>query len=119
MGLRVVHVVRWWVRRPVQSNQRIVFNALVHDLANIPGVVGVLTGMPMALSLPELDQSWDLGFIVMLASHSAVDVYMTHPAHDAVLTLVGWWGVERVDMFYVDIQPAFTARDELLEGQAT
>jgi hypothetical protein len=80
-GGQVEHIVLLWLKQPGNADQRDKVIAAGKTLRDIPGVLSVTAGQPLASDRPIVDDSFDVGFVIRFASKAAGESYQTHPLH--------------------------------------
>jgi len=77
-----VHVVLFWLKRGTPEAARV---RLVEDcrsyLGKIPGVRKLWVGPPALTPRPVVDNTYDVGLVVLLDDRAGHDAYQAHPLH--------------------------------------
>ena len=86
----VQHVVLCWLKSPGdETTQRNLIDAS-YAFKSIPGVVEVYAGNALPSDRDVVDDSFDVGIIIVLESRQALKNYAVHPTHtSAVKELLG------------------------------
>lgn len=81
----LVHVVLVWLKEPGNTTHRRQLIEASKTLSVIEGVTAVRTGVSLASERSVVDDSFDVGIYVELASKEALAIYAGHPHHKAIL----------------------------------
>lgn len=76
------HVVLCWLKEPgnVEHQEKII--EVTKAFRGIPGVVDAQAGKSVSSERSIVDDSFDVGILVVVESKNALDAYLTHPVHD-------------------------------------
>ena len=78
---RVQHIVLCWLKEPGNEESHTSLIEATFNLRSIPGVLRVHAGTPLASDRPIVDDSFDVGIIIVLENREALQPYLDHPAH--------------------------------------
>ena len=78
---RVHHVVLCWLKDPGNAEQRQKILAASYAMRQIPGVIDVHGGEPIASDRPIVDASFDVAVTFTFASVEDMRAYLDHPLH--------------------------------------
>lgn len=85
---RVQHVVLMWLNEPGNSDARAQLIEASMGLRDIPGVLAVRVGEPLASDRDIVDDSFDVAIVMTLADAVALAAYESHPDHVAAVNEV-------------------------------
>jgi hypothetical protein len=76
------HLVLCWLKEPdnVVHQEKII--EITKTFREIPGVLDAQAGKSVASERSIVDDSFDVGILVVVESKNALDEYLTHPVHD-------------------------------------
>ncbi len=77
----ISHVVMVWLKPDVTTTQQAEIMSAAQQLSEIPGVIGVQAGLPVASERDIVDDSFSFGINISLSDASAIDGYLNHPIH--------------------------------------
>ncbi|MAZ87453.1 MAG: hypothetical protein CL693_07400 [Cellvibrionaceae bacterium] len=77
----VNHVVLVWLKAEISVEQRNTIMQAGLQLQNIPGVISVHTGLPVASDRAIVDDSFSFGITIELPDANAINSYLEHPIH--------------------------------------
>jgi|GEM_PF-304789 len=100
---RIQHVVLCWLREPGNEAVRRKLIETTEELADLPGVVSVTAGVPLASERPVVDDSFDVGIVFTFRDAEALAAYQVHPRHREAVETVLQPLVEKLLVY--DIQP--------------
>ncbi len=85
---QIQHVVLCWLKEPgnAEARQRVVEAS--HTLKSIPGVVAVHAGAPLPSERPVVDDSFDVGVVIVVKDAGALQTYLEHPTHKKAVSEV-------------------------------
>jgi len=72
---------------------------------DLPGVIDVTAGPPLASERAEVDDSFDVAIVMTFRDEAALRAYETHPAHKAAVQSVLRPLVERVVIYDAQAGP--------------
>ena len=81
----IEHVVLCWLKNPGSQEDRNRLIASATELETIPGVISVSAGPPLPSDRTVVDDSFDVGFVIVLKDSAALSAYLTHPTHLAAV----------------------------------
>lgn len=81
----VQHVVVCWLKEPGNSAARARLIEACQVFLDIPGVLDVQAGPPLASDRPVVDDSFDVALIITFESEQALRDYLPHPLHRQVV----------------------------------
>ena len=76
-----VHVVNFWLKKGLSSDDIKKFEAGVSSLADVETVDVFSVGKPANTDRPVIDRSYDYCLLTTFETESGHDVYQTHPIH--------------------------------------
>lgn len=82
---RIQHVVLMWLKQPGDAAARAKLVEASLGLRDIPGVLDVRVGEPLASERDVVDDSFDVAFVMTLADAGALASYEVHPDHLAAV----------------------------------
>lgn len=97
----VQHVVFCWLKEPGNNEARQKLIDASYRLASIPGVVRVHAGQTLPSERPVVDDSFDVGIVIVLENEAALPLYLEHPLHKELLATVLQPLTERVLIYDV------------------
>jgi len=76
------HVVLCWLKEPgnVEHQDKII--EVTKTFMEIPGVLDAQAGKAVASDRSIVDDSFDVGILVVVENKEALDAYLRHPVHD-------------------------------------
>lgn len=77
----VTHVVMVWLKAEVSAQQREIIMSSAQQLAEIPGVMRVQSGLAIASERPIVDDSFSFGINIQLTNAAQLNQYLQHPIH--------------------------------------
>jgi hypothetical protein len=77
----VSHVVLCWLKDPGNSADRRALIDAAEELRAIPGVLAVTVGPPNPSDRSVVDDSFDVGYVIVLESREALAAYLANPTH--------------------------------------
>lgn len=77
----VHHVVMCWLKEPGNAEAREQLIRASHALESVPGVVRVHAGTALPSDRPVVDDSFDVGIVIVLKDTAALPDYLEHPTH--------------------------------------
>lgn len=77
----VDHVVMLWQKRPGNAADTKALRDAATHLREIPGIVFIDHGTPLASSRDVVDDSFDVGYVMRFDSAASLQAYDTHPDH--------------------------------------
>jgi len=80
-GSEVTHLVMVWLKQDISNEQRDLIMSSAQQLADIPGVTHVRSGLPIASERSTVDDSFSFGITINLTSAAHIDTYLHHPLH--------------------------------------
>ena len=84
----IIHVVSWRLsgKTPLERRQQAdtIVAAVEATRGRIPGLVSLDVGR----NLVEATDAWDVGAVMVFHSRAALDVYQSHPEHQALKAVV-------------------------------
>ena len=79
---QVEHVVLVWLKDAGNEAKRTELLALTKSFKQqIPGIISISAGTPLASDRPIVDDSFDLGLVMRFESKEALAAYEKHPVH--------------------------------------
>lgn len=100
----IEHVVLCWLKAPGSEEGRDRLIAAAEELRAIPGVLSVTAGRPEPSDRAVVDDSFDVGFVILLENRAALRSYLTHPLHVAAVRNVLAPLVERTVIYDVVVE---------------
>jgi len=93
-GGTVQHVVLMWMKNPDDANARRQIINATNSFREIPGILAINYGRPIARTRPVVDSSFHIGIVIVFKDHQAASAYETNPIHmkavkDVLQPLVG------------------------------
>ena len=85
---QIQHVVMCWLKEPGNEEGRKKVIEASFGLRSIPGVVDVHAGPPLPSERPVVDDSFDVGVVIVLEDQTALSRYLGHPTHKAAVAEV-------------------------------
>jgi hypothetical protein len=81
----VIHTVFLWLKKPgdEQHRQRLLY--ATHRLRAIPGVLDIHFGEMIGSDRDIVDDSFDIGITMYFSTTEAMNEYLVHPLHRAVV----------------------------------
>ena len=76
------HVVLCWLREPGNAAHQERIIEATKAFGQIPGVLDVRAGKSVASERSIVDDSFDVGILIVLESKDALSSYLEHPTHD-------------------------------------
>ena len=104
-GVPVVHVGMVWLKEPGNIEHRTQVIEATRTLTAIPGVLEVRVGQPIASDRAIVDDSFDVGLIILLESEAALAAYLPHPIHQQVVKEQLLPLVEKILIYDFDDKP--------------
>ena len=101
---RIEHVVLCWLKNPGSEEDRRRLIESGARLAEIPGVLSVTSGAAVASDRPVVDDSFDVGFVILLEDAAALTGYLAHPIHLAAVRDVLAPLVERTVIYDIGVE---------------
>ena len=76
------HIVLCWLKEPgnVEHQEKII--EVTKSFREIPGVLDAQAGKAVASERSIVDDSFDIGILVVVEDKDALDAYLRHPVHD-------------------------------------
>lgn len=84
----VQHVVFCWLKEPGNEEARRKLIEASYSLTSIPGVVRVHAGTTLPSDRPVVDDSFDVGIVIVLENEEALPAYLENPAHKELVAAV-------------------------------
>jgi len=81
----VIHVMLFWLKRPGNVDDRNVLLRGLRTLRRVRGVTELRVGRPLPGDRPGLEQSFDLGLIVVFRDREALEKFEQDPRRRGVL----------------------------------
>jgi hypothetical protein len=81
----VIHVMLFWLKRPGNVDDRNVLLRGLRTLRRVRGVTELRVGRPLSGDRPGLEQSFDLGVIVVFRDREALEKFEQDPRRRGVL----------------------------------
>jgi hypothetical protein len=78
---QVDHCVFIWLKHKGNADDRTRLEEACKDLAQIPGVVSVISGDSLKSRRSIVDSSFDVGVVVRFESAEAMEAYLKNPIH--------------------------------------
>ncbi len=75
------HVVLVWLKPEISTDQRDAIMQAGQQLLDIPGVISVHSGLPVASERAIVDDSFSFGITIELPDQGAIQGYLQHPIH--------------------------------------
>lgn len=101
---RIEHVVLCWLKNPTSEKARRRLIETGAKLADIPGVLSVTAGPPVPSDRPVVNDSFDVGFVILLEDTAALKGYLAHPVHLAAVRDVLAPLVERTVIYDIGVE---------------
>jgi len=70
-----------WLKQDISNEQRDLIMSSAQQLADIPGVTHVRSGLPIASERSIVDDSFSFGITINLTSAAHINTYLQHPLH--------------------------------------
>ena len=116
----VVHVVSWRLNgaSPMARGQQA--DTIVAAVEATRGQISGLVSLDVGRNLIEAADAWDVGAVMVFRSRADLDRYQSHPAHQALKSIVGPLRSARsqLDFERPASYPAFTQRPSAQQGQS-
>lgn len=77
----VEHVVLCWLKAPGNSEATAAVIRTTEELRDLPGILDLVAGVPLASDRPIVDDSFDVGVVMRFADRTALETYLKHPEH--------------------------------------
>lgn len=100
---RVRHIVLCWLKELGNETARRKLIETTEALGDLPGVVDVAAGIPLASDRPVVDDSFDVGIVFTFEDAEALAAYQDHPRHRKAVEDVLQPLVERILVY--DFRP--------------
>lgn len=100
---QVRHIVLCWLKEPGSETARRKLIEATEALGDLPGVVDVAVGVPLASDRPVVDDSFDVGIVFTFEDAEALAAYQDHPRHLKAVEEVLQPLVERILVY--DVRP--------------
>ena len=81
----VIHTVFLWLKKPGDAQHRQRLLQATHRLRAIPGVLDIRFGEKIESDRAIVDDSFDIGITMVFISTEAMNEYLVHPLHHAVV----------------------------------
>ena len=81
----VIHTVFLWLKNPGDDRQRTQLIRATERLRTIPGIVELRLGEAVASDRDIVDDSFDVGIYFYFSDLAAMQRYLVHPTHKAVV----------------------------------
>jgi len=81
----VSHVVLVWFKDTVSTTDIADIHARSLELHSIPGLTSIQAGAAVPSERPIVDDSFDLGLVMRFKTVEAMQAYLTHPQHKALV----------------------------------
>jgi len=81
----VIHTVFLWLKKPGNEQHRHQLLLATNRLRTIPGVLDIRFGEKIASDRDIVDDSFDVGIYVYFSDMTAMQHYLVHPLHQAVV----------------------------------
>lgn len=81
----VQHVVVCWLKHPGDAHDREALLATCAPLRAIPGLLAIHAGTAVPSERPVVDDTFDVALVMTFADTTAMQAYITHPAHQQIL----------------------------------
>lgn len=101
---RVQHIVLVWLKEPGNETARTAVIESSRGLESIPGVLAVSVGTPLPQDRDIVDSSYDVGIIITLENSAALEIYLPHPIHRAMIEEVVRPLVERYRVYDIVLE---------------
>jgi len=101
---RIEHVVLCWLKNPASEEDRQRLIETGAQLTEIPGVLSVTAGGAVPSDRPVVDDSFDVGFVILLEDAAALNGYLSHPIHLAAVRDVLAPLVERTVIYDIGVE---------------
>ena len=82
---RVTHVMLFWLKRPGNDDDQNVLLRGLRNLRRVRGVNDVRVGRPLPVDRPGLEQSFDLGAVVIFRDREALEKFERDPRRRGAL----------------------------------
>ena len=78
----LLHIVLCWLKEPgnVEHQEKII--EVTKSFREIPGVLDAQAGKAVASDRSIVDDSFDIGILVVVKDKDALEAYLRHPVHD-------------------------------------
>ena len=100
----VQHIVLCWLKEPGNTEARQKLIDASYKLISLPGVVNVLAGPPLPSERPVVDDSFDVGIIMVLENSDALQQYLENPVHKKAIAEVLSPLTERILIYDVVVE---------------
>lgn len=84
-GVGVIHTVFLWLKKPGDAQHRQRLLHATHRLRAIPGVLDIRFGEKIESDRDIVDDSFDIGITMYFSSTEAMNDYLVHPLHHAIV----------------------------------
>ena len=81
-GTPLRHVVLCWLKEPGNGEHRKQIMEVTKSFRGIPGVLDAQAGKAVASERSIVDDSFDVGILVVVENKEALEAYLRHPVHD-------------------------------------
>jgi hypothetical protein len=81
----VKHIVILWLNEPGNNEHRNILIDAARKLRNIPGVMSINTGEPLASERAVVDDSFDIAYIFTFENNESMRNYLVHADHKEVV----------------------------------
>ena len=81
----VIHTVFLWLKKPGDAQHRQKLLQATHRLRAIPGVLDIHFGETIESDRDIVDDSFDIGITMYFSTAEAMNEYLVHPLHQAVV----------------------------------
>lgn len=89
MSDKFVHHVFFWLKEPVDEQQRDRFQRALHELVTIDAIQFYQLGKPAETRREVIDSSYHYSLLTIFADNAAHDLYQVHPIHDTFRQVAG------------------------------
>ena len=95
----IQHVVLCWLKEPGNARHRAQIMEVSKTFRHIPGVLEVRVGEVIASDRAIVDDSFDVGILVVVSDAQSLQAYLDHPLHQQAKQEVLLPLVEKVRVF--------------------
>ena len=85
---QITHVVLFWLKRPGNADDQNVLLRALRTLRRFRGVNDVHVGRPLPVDRPGLEQSFDLGVVVVFRDREALEKFEHDPRRGGALDAI-------------------------------
>lgn len=100
----VHHIVLCWLKEPENEEARRAVIDGSKRLEDIPGVIHVEAGGPVPSDRAIVEDSFDVGIVIVLRDRAALAAYATNPMHLAILKEVLLPVTERYQVIDIEVE---------------